>query len=1041
METVLLQQRLEDPKSAPSWLAEWGVANPARAHENLVRIARRRIPIDLMGSLCEQFSRLLPACPDPDMALNNVERYFAVASNPLSVAASFERDHQALPILIQIFSTSQYFSDLLVADQGAFDVLRLTEGQPVSRESLIHELWTEILALSTPTSVSAAIRRFKRRETLRIGYGDIVRGQKLETVTSQISYLADAVVEAAVRAARMNNEQKYGTPQRHDKQPARYVVLALGKLGGEELNYSSDVDLVCLYDGEGVTNTSRKTPNNEFFERVTRDVVKVLSEVTDLGQGYRVDLRLRPEGSRGPLVRSLDDTLQYYDVVGRTWERQAYVKARPIAGDLDLGREFLAKLEPWVYRRYLSLADIVGIKALKRRIERMSELEGDDLRNVKTGRGGIRDVEFVIQFLQLLNGGDLPPVRTGNTLAALAALEEAGCLTDQERALLETNYRFLRKIEHRLQFMFDLQTHVLPADPLELKRLAIRLGYKDGEKKTALAAFQEEFDNATQLNRKILDHLLHDAFPDDPETEPETDLVLDPDPSPERIQQVLGKYRFEDVPKAYQLLVKLATEDNRFLSPRRCRLFLASIARRMLEAIADTPDPDQTLVNLEKVSASLGGKSVLWELFRFNEATLRLYVDLCCFSPMLNEILVTNPGMIDELLDSLVLNKLPTLSELRRDLAELCRAAEDINPILYSFKNSNYLRIGVRDVLDKAPIEEVTGALSDLAEACLERIVDAESAKLIAKYGQPTIAEGPRQGQPCRLIILAMGKWGGGELSYYSDLDVIFLYESDGHTQQPPRARRTETTTNSHFFGELGQRIIKAAGQLGPFGRLYEIDARLRPTGRSGALATSLAGFERHFSEGGAPLWERQSLCKARVLFAPPDLAETVQTAIHAASFGRPWQPEDAGTIHEMRVKLDKAASPRSLKRGRGGIVDIEFVVQMLQLAHAGENPALRIPNTIAALDALHAASLLTDDDWRAFRAAYLDFRRIEARLRLMNPNARHEVPEDPEQLDQLGRRLGFPDGESFKAHTSDLVKHVRERFERLFAGASVSSR
>ncbi len=563
----------------------------------------------------------------------------------------------------------------------------------------------------------------------------------------------------------------------------------MGKLGGVELNYSSDIDLIFLYEIDGKTDGSRAIDNVEFFDRLVRDVVRLLTESTDLGTPYRVDLRLRPLGDRGPLVQSFEQSTHYYDVLGRTWERQAYVKARPVAGDLDLGQEFLAYLEPWIYRRYLALADITGIKALKRRIEHRTHTQGKDAFDVKTGEGGIRDIEFVIQFLQLLNGADMPQLRTGNTLEAIAQLENTGCLTHQERTLLEENYGFLRKIEHRLQIMFDLQTHSMPSDPQELRRLAIRMGYADQKGKTALAAFESDYRTKTALNRKILDHLLHDAFGDDAETEPEVDLVLDPDPPAEQIASVLGRYPFRDVQLAYRNLQALSTEKIRFLSTRRCRHFLASIAPRLLKAIAATPDPDSTLTNLEKVSDSLGGKGVLWELFSFNPPSMTLYVEICSFSELLSGMLISNPGMIDELMDSLVLNRLPSRDDLGTMLADLSRGAEDLDPILHSFKNTQQLYVGVRNILGKEDIQSTLVALTNIAEACLERIALVEFEKLTAKLGTPTIGEGSRAGEPCSWTILGMGKLGGRELNFHSDLDVVFLYEADGmtaHARRPP---------------------------------------------------------------------------------------------------------------------------------------------------------------------------------------------------------------------------------------------------------------
>jgi glutamate-ammonia-ligase adenylyltransferase len=1033
MEIDVIRRYLDQEAEAIPWLRSLGIVDAAKGQRALARIAGGGVTLDLMADLCRQLAEQLPRSSDADMALNNLDRFFQAQRSPLGLATLFERDREALPVLLQIFSTSQHLSDLLVTDGEAYDLLRITEGQPVKREVLIEELWSEIEVLPDERAVMTALRRFKRRETLRIAYGDIVRGQRLDIVTGQISYLADACLEVATRFARRALEAKRGAPRGPNGRRARFTILALGKLGGLELNYSSDIDLICLYDADGATDGQRPLSNTEFFDRLTREVVKLLNEVTDLGQVYRVDLRLRPEGSRGPIASSLEQAIHYYDVLGRTWERQAYVKARPAAGDVDLGHELLRQLEPWIYRRYLGLADIAGIKALKRRIEQRTEQEGGDIHNVKTGHGGIRDIEFVIQFLQLLNGGDLPEIRTGNTLLGIAQLEQCGCLTHLERTILEENYAFLRKIEHRLQIMFDLQTHLLPDNASEMRKLAIRLGYADQPGKPALAAFEADYQSKRELNRRILDHLLHDAFGDDAATEPEVDLVLDPDPPPERIAEVLGRHGFQDVDEAYKNLMALATERIRFLSTRRCRHFLAAIAPRLLAEIGKTPDPDATLINLEKVSDSLGGKGVLWELFSFNAPSLRLYVELCASSPYLSHILISNPGMLDELMDSLVLNKLPNLEILQRMLAELCRAAEDLEPILHSFKNAQVLRVGVRDILGKDDIQATTGALSDVAETCLEQIVVAEYDKLAAKWGEPTWSEGERAGEPCELIILAMGKFGGRELNYNSDLDLIFLYEQDGSTIPGRRARHAQTTTNQHFFSELGQRIIKVAGRLGTQGRLYEVDLRLRPTGRSGALATTVEEFCRYFAEGQGTIWERQALLKSRVIYGANGARQAGEQAIVDSIYVRAWSPDDTRAIRDMRGRLEQTAAAGDIKRGRGGIVDIEFLTQMLQLKYGAGRAALRQAGTLAAIEALRTERRLSGEDAEFFTRAYRFLRRIEARLRLMNPTARDEMPTEPIELLKLARVLGFASGEALLAEVAEHRERVRARFDEIF--------
>ncbi len=1029
IDAALLKTYLDDPAAAEPWLRSLGAVDTKHAHAALVHMADAGVTLDLLAEIARQLEPCLPRCADANMALNNLDRFVAAARNPLALGTLFDRDPGTLPVLVQILSTSQHFSDLLVSDPEIFDLLRLTEGRPIARETLAGELVAEVEALESEEAVLRALRRFKRREMMRIAYGDIVRRQPLRTVTAQISYLADALLEGVLRAAGRTLGRRCGTPLGPDGRPARFTVLGMGKLGGLELNYSSDIDLIFLYDEDGWTDGHRSVSNAEFFDALAREITQLMTETTDLGVAWRVDLRLRPEGARGKVCPSRAQALRYYDLRGRTWERQAYIKARPVAGSLDFAREFLDRLAPWVYRRYLSRADISGIKALKRRIERQSQRPGRNTRDVKTGRGGIRDIEFVIQFLQLLNGADLPDVRTGNTLDAIEQLARVGCLSDLERSILAGNYRFLRRIEHLLQVMFDLQTHVLPTRPDELRKLALRLGYRDNDHGVALEQFEADFAERTRLNRRILNHLLHDAFRDDARTEAEVDLVLDPDPGEQRIAEVLGRYRFRDVKQAHRTLTSLAEERSSFLSTRRCRHFLAAIAPPLLRAVAATPDPDSTLVNLDNVSASLGGKGVLWELFSFNEPSLKLYVKLCAYSPYLCNILTSSPGMIDGLMDSLVLDKLPHREFLETTLRELCRGAEDLDPILHAFKNDQQLRVGVRELLGKEDVRATTAALSCIAEVCLEQIAQREYARLVAKFGPPLVGEGRRKGKPCEWIILAMGKFGGREMNYHSDLDLVFLFEAEGHTGAPPAT----ATSNQHFFSELGQRIIRTTSRMSAYGRLYEIDARLRPTGRSGALANSLDEFARYFAEGHGQLWERQALCKARVVYGSERAAKAAMRAVGRAAFDRRWTRADADEVRRMRGRLEETAGEHDLKRGPGGMVDVEFLVQLLQLAHGRKLPEIRTPNTLDALGRLREAGLLPDADSRTLEEAYRWLRTVEGRLSLMNATQRHRLPSDPTDLSKLAHLLHDAGPDALRADFDRITRDTRRLFNRTF--------
>ena len=1047
---------------------------------------------ELFGAL----GKLLPRTADPDMALNNLERLLARPEARAQLPTLLENRGRELDATLQLLATSQFFADTLAAYPDFLTgVFQIPRRNPSTAE-LIGQLRGEADATGDDAGVLRAFRRFRDRHTLRIGISDVIRDRPLEEITRELSRLADAAIEVALQHALRTVSARFGQPATPTGAPARVTALAFGKLGGDELNYSSDIDLMFVYDADGETTGRRSgVTNAEFFARVVSEVVRLLSSHTDRGFAYRVDLRLRPEGNRGPLARSLASTLSYYDTMGRTWERQALIKLRHVGGDPNLARDFLQAVEPFVYRKYFSFAEINEVKALKRQMElkaqRAQPEDADFPRDVKTGRGGIRDIEYTVQFLQLLNGGDLPAVRQRNTLLALEALEIAGCLNPQETYILADAYRFLRKTEHRLQLLFDLQTHKLPASADELRKLARRMGYagaRSAERETRsedepvqdagppsgstprgpsstlsaqrrspldesdpppldtrdllidpLDRFLKDLHDKTALDRTILNHLLHQSFQgEDGHSEPETDLILDPDPDAETVRAVLSRYPFRDVPKAYANLSALARESVPFLSARRCRHFLASIAPPLLRAVADAPDPDEALTNLERVSASLGAKAVLWELFSISPPSLKLYVDLCAGSPFLSGLLINNPGMADELLDSLVLDQPRTAEELHAELAELLRGATDPDPILHSFQDKEFLRIGVGDLLGKADVRVTTAALSDVADTIINQVVELVEPDVRARWGTPSAERGTRNAElktedeaevssvpgsglrvpRCEYVLLGLGKLGGREISYHSDLDLFLIYAGDGTT--------THGEANQLYFTELAQRVIKTASRMGPMGRLYDVDMRLRPTGKSGSLVIPLAEFRRYFAGAGCQLWERQALSRARVVRGDPAFADEVRSAVRDAILGPAWCPQLVDEVRGMRQKLEATASLRSLKRGPGGLTDVEFVVQLLQIKYGRAQPDVLTPNVWDALDALAAAGILPPDEANGLRDGYSFLRLIEARLRIVTDRPLTEVPEAADDQAKLAHRLGFDGPAAFLTAYRETTATVR---------------
>ncbi|WP_422930287.1 bifunctional [glutamate--ammonia ligase]-adenylyl-L-tyrosine phosphorylase/[glutamate--ammonia-ligase] adenylyltransferase [Singulisphaera sp. PoT] len=1015
----------DDPELCKQWLSSLGVRDAERGARDLRDLALRTDQSAILGSLTRHLDVLLPRCPDPGMALTNLERFVSASPDPEATLRLLSSNVRLVEILVQLFSTSQHFSELMIRDPNLLEWLR-GGAERRDREALIADLWDELESAQGEEAERLILRRFRRREMLRIGYNDIVRGTPLEVVTLDLSHLADACVEGAYRLARRRAVARHGEPLGPDEAPARFVVLALGKLGGEELNYSSDIDLIFLYDNEGQTAGPRTVSNAEFFAKMGSDVVRLLSDHTSLGIAYRVDMRLRPEGDQGALARSLGATLGYYETSGRTWERQALIKCRPIGGDLGLGQTFLDAITPFIYRRYLSGTEISEIKAMKRRIEQRTVSAGTAEVEVKTGHGGIRDVEFVVQFLQLLHGGTYPKVRHSNTLQAMSQLEIVGCLTGEERGIMENTYRFLRRVEHRLQTMFDRQTHEMPRDLEEQRTLAIRMGYPTAsawEDRTGPAQrFLSDYRAKTEFNRRILNHLLHDAFRDDSgeAADPVVDLVLDPNPSPELVAEALAKFPFLDPQTAYQNLMALAREDIPFLSQARCRHFLAAIAPRLLQAVSRAPDPDMALTNLEKVSASLGAKAILWELFNFNPPTLRLYVELCANSQFLSEILINNPGMIDELMDTLVVDRSQASQAIKAEVAELSKGAEDLAPILHSFRNKEWLRVGIRDILGREPIRDVTRELADVAEAIVAQVAREQWDRQVAKYGTPHRAD---DGKRSRWAILGLGKLGGRELSYHSDLDLIFLHESDGET----RGERSPIS-NDQFVTEVVRRVLKALGGAAGGSALYTVDTRLRPHGASGPLVVTLDAFRTYFEETAHP-WERLALTRARVVFSNGGFGKVVSEAILGV-LSAPVDPASlAREAIAMRRRLEENRGRNDLKRGAGGLADIEFLVQYLQLVNAQKSPDMIKSNIWDALDALRRGGVLPAPIAAELRDAYEFLRTVESRLRLVHNRSISSLPEQPEELARLARRLNYGQDDPAscsRAFDDDIEKHTR---------------
>ena len=1056
---------LERPQLSELWLRQLGVQSNPSIDGHLRSLKASPISIEVLAAILSRVSTLLPET-NADRVLASLLQIVGSERCPTLLASTIARNSQALSFLMQSLAYSHEHAKWLVDDPSIIENLLDDAGQPTSLEFLCEKSFREIdVAKGDFRTCVDVIRRIQRRELLRIAQGDLIQNHRFETVSEQNTFLAEAILRATIRAAKCIQRPRLGLPPKS----SRFVVIGLGPLGGSELDYSGNLELAFLYDlgktvdviGGGKTTGPKSVAIADYYQRLTETILALLRDAKDQGVGYHI--KIRNATSAANVAMRMDDAWKFYDTHGETWDRLRFVKARPVAGDISLGVEFLSKIESTVYQRYLNQIQITSIKTFRRTFQRTpSNMDPID---IVDGAGGIVDIELVTQFLQLLNGGDLPDIRVDNSIKALRLLNAHGCLTDGEMTQLKNNYIFLRIVQHRLQIFSGRSQNTLPMDPSELINIAHSVGFSDLDPDTLVQKLHDRIVEATSQNHVIVRRLSFDAFGSDNAGSPIVDLILNPSPRQSVIDSVLLPYGFHNGEDTYHSFLSLATEKTPFLSKLRCRHFLASIATKLLPLIASTPDADDTLAELDRVSHSLGGKGTLWELFHSHPQLMELYVRLCAACPYLSGILIRNPGMIDALMDSLVLTRLPSHAQLMNEATNLCQGAEDIEPILHGFKNANHLSVGVRDIWGKDDIRTSTGTLADIAEACLQQVILREYDKLVPRLGIPTLPDGllddrvtppspstecasdmaaqnsepiglPQDEGDADLVVLGLGKLGGREPNYHSDLDVLFVYEADGSTRHPTRSRDRETTTNQHFFSELAQRVTRVMNRLGPWGRLYEIDSQFS-TGRTKVISIARQSLSDFVSEKSS-VSHRQLLCKARPVFGTRRLrARTISDIHHAIRMASAAASNDPSTeIREIRSQLEMTASPRNLKRAVGGTVDIESIVQMLQLRHVNDHPELLTPGTLDAIEALHRAGVFDDKDAVFFAESYAFLRSVEARLRLMGTVARHDLPNEPAELNKLAFLLNLESGSEVERRCELYRSENRRRFECFFAAA-----
>jgi glutamate-ammonia-ligase adenylyltransferase len=848
---------------------------------------------------------------------------------------------------------------------------------------------------SNPAQMRGELRRFAAREKLRISVRELLAypGHDVDVTSRELADLADVCCEVALTEARSWAAARFGRPLTARGEPCAFVVVGMGKLGGRELNAGSDIDLMLFYETD--EGEAGQLSLHEHFTQVAQRFAATLGETTEDGVVWRVDLRLRPEGTRGALVNALAAAERYYETWGRTWERAALVRARPVAGDIPFGTRLLEALSPFVWQRAVDPSVATELTALLSRAR--AGADEDTRSDLKIGPGGIREVEFFVQSLQLVWGGSEPRVRATNTHDALRRLRACGFVSEREELELKESYLFLRRLEHRVQFATGLQTHAIPSDPELRSRIARSLGYaSDEELSSELAAVQARVSSRfASLGREP---------PSDPSFERLWTALdtLDESAVAAAAGGRFGAAALADLPR---YLLSLARLPDHPLGART-RDRNPEFGRRLLEELADAADSEQAARLLASLFARLSAPGGYVRALAENPRLLRALCSLLGASAFLGEAVAGHP----ELIDGILYNRgVPTLevayARVEEELTTLTPdETRDVDAFIGALRRAKMrvtFEVGLADLAGELEGRDVAQVLSALADTTLEH-----ACRFAARERGLSSLDG--------FALIAMGSLGGREVGYASDLDLIFIYDrvDDDAAQR---------------FARIAQRILLLVGAPHYEGPGYELDTRLRPSGSQGLLVASLDGFARYQEERAEP-WEHQALVKARACAGDASLGERVIAIAQAAAYELEAPP--ASRLHAMRTRIEREVARErppvrfDLKAGRGGLVDIEFAVQWLQMTH-GRDPRVRTTETEKALAALESGGYLDVADAEALREGWHFLRQLERRMRIAHGTRATLIERGAPGLVTLARSLGMHDLHPARAEEALLERYA----------------
>lgn len=849
---------------------------------------------------------------------------------------------------------------------------------PQADERRYYQQWLNehLTSVLDETALMKALRLFRRYILVRLEWSQLTYTSSDEQILSQLSELAEVIIVTARDWLYELSCKEWGTPCSHQGEPQPLLVLGMGKLGGGELNFSSDIDLIFTYPEHGQTQGGRRELDNAvFFTRLGQRLIKALDSITEDGFVYRVDMRLRPLGEGGPLVLSFSSMEDYYQEQGRDWERYAMVKAK-VLGDQQnsFTKELYQMLKPFVYRRYIDFSVLQSLRNMKSMIEREVRRRGLK-NNIKLGAGGIREIEFIVQVFQLIRGGRVIGLQTRSLLTALQVIEQESLLDTNEVAQLRNNYLFLRRCENLLQAINDEQTQTLPEEELDQIRLATNMGF------TNWSEFIEQLTVRMQQNRLIFNALIgNDDSESVPNTKQYNDLFDDlwvPDLQLSDIKTVLPNYSDSDAEQLYQMLIQFRNDIGKRTIGVRGREILDQLMPRLLDAICNGQQAIMVFSRILPLLVNIVSRTTYLELLLEYPSALKQLIRLCSASPMISDQLAHYPILLDELIDINSLYQTIEPNEYKSQLYQyLLRIHVDDEEqqleALRQFKQMQLLHIAAADVEHILTTMKVSDHLTYVAEALLDFVVQMAWSQMVERYGKPAHLADNHKG----LVVVAYGKLGGWELGYGSDLDLVFLHDCPANSV----TNGDKQIDSRQFYLRLVQRIIHLFNVRTSFGILYEVDVRLRPQGDAGLLACSLDSFA-DYQMNEAWTWEHQALVRARAVYGENDLIKRFNQIRHDV-LCKPRDENQLKTeVRQMREKMRNhlgttQAELFNLKIDEGGIGDIEFLSQYLVLNYAHSHPKMTTwSDNVRILELATHYQIMDSDEAEQLTQAYIDMR------------------------------------------------------------------